>query len=147
MRPNRLLVGSDRTRWARSGTTLMEVSVALVVLSLAMAALVQLAVLSARQRRVSETRRLAIQEVANQAEHVAALAWEATEPDKLTAWTPSAELSGSAPTAECVIRVTEDAGPPAGRRVHLEVTWADAAGHPVQPVGLTLWKFAPEGPP
>jgi Tfp pilus assembly protein PilV len=130
----------------RRGATLIEATIALVVLTAAMLALAQMVTLSARQRRLTEARRIALQEVANQAERVAVMAWDDAAPDQLTAWEPSAELIAAIPAAECSVAVTDEPGPPAGRRVRLEVRWNDAAGQPVTPAGLTLWKFM-EGQP
>jgi type II secretory pathway pseudopilin PulG len=130
----------------RGGATLIEVTVALVVLAAAMLALAQMVTLVARQRRLTEARRMALQEVANQAERVAVMAWDEAAPDKLTAWEPSTDLLAGIPAAQCAIEVTDEPGPPTARRVRLEVRWTDAAGHPLKPAGLTLWKFA-EGQP
>lgn len=130
----------------RGGATLIEVTVALVVLAAAMLALAQMVTLVARQRRLTEARRMALQEVANQAERVAVMAWDEAAPDKLTAWEPSTDLLAGIPAAQCAIEVTDEPGPPTARRVRLEVRWTDAAGQPVTPAGLTLWKFA-EGQP
>lgn len=136
---------SLKTRFHR-GATLIEVTVALVVLAAALLALAQMVTLVARQRRLTEARRIALQEVANQAERVAVMAWDEAAPDKLTAWEPSPELIAAIPLSACSVRVTDEPGPPAARRVRLEVSWNDAAGQPVTPAGLTLWKFA-EGRP
>ena len=130
----------------RRGTTLIEATVALMVLSAAMLALVQMLSLATQQRRLTEVRRIALEEVANQAERVAALPWQGAAADQLKTWEPSAALLAAIPQAKCQIAVSEEAGPPAARRVHLEITWTDADGQPALPVGLTVWKFA-EGRP
>jgi hypothetical protein len=118
----------------------------LVVLAAAMLALAQMVALAARQRRLTEARRLAIEEVANQAERVAALPWDKVQPGEFTAWEPSPALMTALPAAKCSAEVTAEPGPPAARRVRLEVRWSDAAGQAVAPVGLTLWKFEEGGP-
>jgi Tfp pilus assembly protein PilE len=128
------------------GTTLIEVTVALLVLSAAMLALVQMLSLATQQRRLTEARRIALEEVANQAERVAALPWEGVTADKLTTWEPSASLLAAIPHAKCQIAVSDEPGPPAARRIHLEIAWTDSDGQPALPVGLTVWKFA-EGRP
>jgi Tfp pilus assembly protein PilV len=130
----------------RRGTTLIEVTVALLVLSAAMLALVQMLSLATQQRRLTEVRRIALEEVANQAERVAALPWDRVTADKLTNWEPSAALLTAIPHAKCQIAVSDEAGLPAARRVHLEIAWTGADGQPALPVGLTVWKFA-EGRP
>jgi hypothetical protein len=135
-----------RSRLKGRGATLIEVTVALVVLAAAMLALAQMVALAARQRRLTEARRLAMDEVANQAERVAALPWDKVQPAEFTSWEPSAALTGAIPAVKCLAEVTDEPGPPAARRVRLEVQWTDAAGQPTSPVGLTLWKFAEAQP-
>src|SRR5262245_55180750 len=102
------------------GMTLIELAVSLLVLGVAMAALVQLVSLAARQRRATTQRRVALQEVANQSERIALLPWSETEPDKLTAWQASAELADVLPAAKCSIAVSEESDSSA-RRIRLEV--------------------------
>ena len=120
---------------------------AMLVLSLAMLGLAQLVAAASQQRRLTEARSVALQEVANQAEKIAAAPWDAIAPAELTGWEPSAELNAAVPGAVCRIHVTDEPGPPPGRRVRLEVVWPDAAGREQQPVGLTVWKFQREGQP
>lgn len=134
-------------RTALSGTTLLECMVALVVLSLAMLGLVQLVVAASQQRRLTDARSIAVQEVANQAERIAALPWDAAAPGKLTGWEPSADLVAALPSAVCRVHVAEEPGPPTGVRIRLEVVWSDVAGREQQPVRLTVWKYQPEGRP
>jgi Tfp pilus assembly protein PilV len=129
------------------GVTFVEVAVAVVVLSAAMVALAQLVTMAARQRRTSEHRRLALQEVANQAEHIALLNWNETAPDGLTTWQASADLLATLPGAVCRATVTDETGPPTSRRIRLTVTWTNAAGQQVEPLELTVWKFQPEAQP
>jgi len=131
----------------RRGMTVLELLVALFVLTTAMAALVQLLTVTAGQRRLLEQRRVALQEVANQGEHVALLHWNETAGDKLTSWQASADLQAVLPLAKCTAAVGDEAGPPAAMRIRLSVMWTNAAGQPVDPVTLTVWRFAPEGQP
>ena len=131
----------------RRGTTLLECIVALVILSLAMLGLVQLLAAASGQRRLTEARRTALQEVANQAERIAAMPWDATAPGKFAGWEPSGDLAAATPSAVCRAEVADEPGPPAARRIRLEIAWPDSAGRTQQPVALTVWKHQPEGPP
>jgi Tfp pilus assembly protein PilV len=131
----------------RKATTLLECTVALLVLSVAMMGVAQLVVTASHQRRQSVARKLALQEIANQAERVAAMSWDEAAPDKLTRWEPSADLLAPLPDASCRVIVEDEAGPPAARRIRLEVVWSDPAGHEQQPVGVTLWKYQTEARP
>jgi hypothetical protein len=120
-----------------------------LILSLAMIGLAQLVSAATTQRRLTVAQAAALQEVANQAERIAALPWDQTAADQLTRWDASAELLAELPAAACSVQVTDE--PPAGgiasRRIRLEVVWSDAGGRSRQPVGLTVWKFQPEATP
>jgi Tfp pilus assembly protein PilV len=134
---------SDRRR----GMTLLEVGVALVVLAAAMTALVQLVGVATRQRRSNDQRSAALQEIANQAERLAAIPWNDLAPGKLTTWQSSVELTSLLPAAGCSVVVNEEPGPPKARRIDLRVAWKNAAGDQVTPVELTLWRYDPEDQP
>src|SRR5207249_648256 len=129
------------------GMTLFELTVALFILTTAMMAIVQLMAATASQRRSADQRRVALQEVANQAERVALLSWEQTAPEKLTTWEPSAELMKVLPQAKCAAEVSEESAAPVGRKIRLTVTWTNAAGQQVEPASVTIWRFAEEQQP
>jgi Tfp pilus assembly protein PilV len=133
---------------SRRGTTLLECTVALLVLSMAMLGLAQLLAAANSQRRLTTARSMALQELANQAERVAALPWDDTAAEKLTTWQPSTELTTAIPTATCRAAVADEAadGIPV-RRIRLEIAWPDAAGREQQPATLTVWRHRPEVQP
>jgi prepilin-type N-terminal cleavage/methylation domain-containing protein len=133
------------SRSRQRGMTVVELTVSLVVLGVAMAAVVQLVALAASQRRAMAQRRIALQEIANQAERIALLPWSETAPDKLTGWQPSAELSEVLPAAQCSIAVSEEPAAPA-RKIRLEVAWTNSVGQPMEPVGLSIWRFGEAAP-
>jgi Tfp pilus assembly protein PilV len=127
---------------------LLECTVALFVLSLAMLGLAQLMAAAGGQRRLAMARSVALQELANQAERIAALPWDDTAAEKLTTWQPSSELAAAVPTATCRAAVADETTSGiTARRIRLEIAWPDAAGRAQQPVGLTVWKHRPEGQP
>lgn len=128
----------------RRGMTMFELTVALFILTTAMLMIVQLMAATANQRRVVDQRRVALREVANQAERVALLSWEQIAPEELRTWEPSTDLQRALPRARCEAKVTEEPGLPTARRVQLSVTWPDAAGQEVEPATVTLWRFAEE---
>ena len=70
---------------------------ALLILSFAVGGLLQILTLAASQRRATEIRRLALEEVANQAEAIALVPWEELTAEKLAARRPTAELLAAAP--------------------------------------------------
>ena len=128
---------------ARRGLSVLEVTMALLILTFAIGGLLQILTVSAAQRRTSEKRRLALQEVANQAERVALLSWDETTDERLDRLAPSAELLVAVSSAALAVKQTEEAGPPAAKRIRLEVSWTTADGQGVEPVGVTVWKHQP----
>ncbi len=126
--------------------TLLEMTVALFVASAVMIAIVQLVGVTAKQRRTLEQRRVALQEVANQAERIAMLAWDQTAPDELKEWQPAHDLVAVAPKARCAIAVSPEAEPPLGRKIRLSITETNATDQPIELAALTIWKFAPSTP-
>jgi prepilin-type N-terminal cleavage/methylation domain-containing protein len=134
----------DRRARRPRGMTLTECVIALGVLSLAMVAVLQLVGASSAQRRLAEQRRVALQEVANQAERLAVASWDELAADSLTTWTPSDELAAALPDATCRVEILDLDGPLATRQVRLFVAWQNAAGQDVKPVELTIWRFQPE---
>ena len=132
----------------RCGTTLLECTVALLVLSLAMLGLAQLMAAANGPHRLTTARSLALQELANQAERVAALPWDDTAAEKLTTWPPSAELSAAIPAATCRATVADEASDGiTARRIRLEIAWPDAADREQQPATLTVWRHRLEVQP
>lgn len=131
-----------RRRRDRSGLSVLEVTAALLIVAFAMTGLAQMLSLSAAQRRASETRRLAQEEVANQAERIALLAWDETTEERLKAQEISEGLRTLLPSARLSLALTEEVGPPLGRRIDIAVVWMAADGE-VDPVRLTVWKHQP----
>jgi type II secretory pathway pseudopilin PulG len=132
---------------ARRAMTLFELTIALFIMTTVMAAIVQLVAVTAGQRRTLNQRRLALLEVANQAERIALSDWDDTSAGKLATWRPSDELTAALPQARCTVAVSDEAGPPAARRIRLTVTWTNSVGQELDPASLTIWKFPEETHP
>lgn len=134
----------------RRGLSVLEVTISLLLLGVAVSGLAQLVTAASAQRRLIDARQLALAEVANQAERVALWTAAETTPDRLATLAPSEELLAAIPTArlsatlaasgEDVENSAELLAAP--MRVRIEVTWDDAAGRTVSPLGITLWKPA-----
>jgi Tfp pilus assembly protein PilV len=116
---------------------------ALLILSFAVGGLLQILAVAASQRRTSEVRRLALQEVANQAEHIALLPWGELTDEQFAGRKPSDELLAAAPMATLTVTRSEEAGPPVAARIYLAVQWTTPAGDVVEPVELTMWRYQP----
>jgi type II secretory pathway pseudopilin PulG len=131
----------------RRGASVIEAMVSLVILAAAAAAVVQLLAMTAGQRRAMEQRRIALQEVANQAERLAVAPWDETAAERLSAWQPTADLLAALPQAQCTATVGDEGEIPRSRRIDLKIQWSNAAGQEVEPVVLSVWKFARQEQP
>jgi hypothetical protein len=120
---------------------LVEGMIALVLLVAALVTMAQLLGLAARQRRLSEQRRVALQEVANQAERLALAPWDAVDPGQLQSWQPSDQLLAVVEQPKCRLVVSDEHDLPTARRILLTVHWTDSTGQELPPVELTAWKF------
>jgi hypothetical protein len=131
-----------RRRRDRGGLSVLEATAALLIVGFAITGLAQMLSLSAAQRRTSESRRLAQEEIANQAERIALLAWNETTAEKLQSQEISEGMRAFVPSAKLSLELTEEAGPPLARRIEIAVVWIAAEGE-VEPVRLTVWKHQP----
>ena len=132
-----------QNRRCRDAMTVLEVTLALAVLSMAFVFLAQFLSAAAQQRRASEHRRLALQEVANSLERVAALSWDEVTAERLSAWKPSTALSSNLPQAQLKSLVAIEPGQLEAKRVRIEIAWPDASGQTVEPIGLTTFVYRP----
>src|SRR5688572_22075331 len=113
---------------SRRAISVLELTLSLLVLTVVVTALAQLLATAAAHRRVTELRRIAVQEVANQAERIALLTWDETTAEKLGSLKPSESLQAANPAAKLQLALSDEAGPPVSKRIEIEVHWTDAAG-------------------
>ncbi len=133
-----------KQRHKRRGMTLLEAGVALLVMTAAIMAVVELVSATTKERRHRRQRQIALLELANEAERISLLPWDETAPDRLTTWSPSPMLQTAIAKPTCQFRVTEESQPPQSRQIVLSVLWQNAAGENVRPATLTVWKYAQE---
>jgi len=131
----------------RRGLSLFELTVALFVLTAAMTAIVQLMAMAAKQRRMIEQRRVALTEVANQAERITLLPFSELQPGEAHEWELSAESKTSLPYATATMEIQDQQAPVPARQIRLLVRSPDAVGQMVELADLTVWKYAPGGEP
>jgi Tfp pilus assembly protein PilV len=134
-------------RGSRRGMTLLEAGVALLVMTAAILAVVELVSATTKERRHRRQRQAALFELANEAERIALLSWDETESERLTTWMPSTMLQATISKPTCQIHVTEESKKPPARRLDLSVGWQNAAGEEVRPARLTVWKYSREATP
>lgn len=132
-------------RRQRRGMTLLEAGVALLVMTAAIVAVVELVSATTKERRTRRQRQVAVLELANQAERIALLEWNEATPERLTTWKPSAMLAAAITAPTCQVRVTNESS--RERRIDLSVGWQNAAGQAVRPAMLSVWKYEPGASP
>jgi Tfp pilus assembly protein PilE len=129
----------------RRGITFLELLVAVVMLVALLAVLAQILAVVAGQRRHAARRLLAVEEVANVMERVAALHFKQLETEQLDGISLSAKAAESLPEAQLTVEVTPDqTGPSSAKRVTVELIWKNRAGQTNRPVRLTAWRY-PDG--
>ena len=128
----------------RRGVSLIELTVASLLLGTVFVALGPVLHGVRQQREQAQQRQIAVQELANQAERLALRSWEELTPQP----PPQVELSMTARQqlrqASLTVSVAEEVEPPA-RRITLELSWRDSAGRAVAPLRLVVWRYADNG--
>ena len=125
----------------RRGFTLLELSVACVLLAAAMVVAVQLLGWVALGRRAAERRQWASQEVANVMEHFTAGGWENATPEQANTIRLSKPARDVLPDADLFVAVAMPESEPGAKRITVELKWRNHAGEFDAPVRLTAWMY------
>jgi len=124
----------------RRGMTLLELAVAGALLGTLLVVCLQLLAATAAQRRAADQRQLAVLEVENAMERLAARPWA-----ELTPQAAAPQLSPSVrnrlPGAEWKIEVTPSPAEPLAKRIAVSLRWQDHAGQFVNPVRIVTWRW------
>ena len=134
-RPLRILV-----KGARRGTTVLEASLAIVVLMGAAVLLAQLLVATSQQRKANDERRLALEELSNRMERILSAKWQDVDAAAIEKEPLARESAEKLPGAKLTASVADEPGPAGGKRVRLAISWENRAGQRVTPIGITAWK-------
>lgn len=129
----------------RKGSMLLEVSLAIALLTVGLVAVAQLLAVAARQRHETRWRAVATREVANVTEQVMALPWEQTTAAQFNAVSLHPTTKALLPDATLEIEVTDVTDPRRAKRLQISLAYRNTAGLPVEPISLVAWKFAPGG--
>jgi Tfp pilus assembly protein PilV len=121
----------------RRGFTLIETGIAAVMLAVAMGLTVQVIAWVAAERRASERRRCAVQEVANVMERVTARTQAHLTPEAARDFQLSEPARGVLPGAELSVSMEEI--PAGSRRVSIRLRWKNRGGEWDAPVRLSSW--------
>ena len=125
----------------RKGVTILEVTVAAVLLGTLMMVCLHLLSAASAQRRALDQRQAAIIELSNEMERLSALPWT-----ELTRLKPADErispwAQAILPEAKLTVELAAPAGDPAARRITASLRWQDPNGRFLPPVTLTAWKY------
>ena len=132
-------------RMNRQGITLIETTVAMVILSAAIIAVAQLIASVATQRNVAARDTLARQEAANQMERLFAMPWGELGEDHVSQMQLSEGSRQRLPNPELAFVIGPAGGEPVQRRIRVEVTWADTSDQYRRNASLTAWRYKIEG--
>jgi hypothetical protein len=128
----------------RRGFTLLEVSLAGLLLVVLMAITVQMLAWVASERRAADRRQWAIQEAANVMEHLAARPWENLTADHVASIELSAPARDVLPEAELQVTVVVEPDQPNAKRLGVTVRWHPRPEQPAAQARLTSWVYRRE---
>jgi prepilin-type N-terminal cleavage/methylation domain-containing protein len=123
----------------RRGFTILELSVTLSILSVAMALAAQVGIWSLRERAQTAARLAALELAANIMESARALPWEGLSPDWAATQQLPESLSGVLPDGRVTVRVLPEESRQQNKRVTVTIDWKRDNGvmaRPVELVGL-----------
>jgi len=125
----------------------LEVSMAAFILVAAFGVIAQLLVVTAQQKRVLESRRLATREAANLMERVMANPWGELTADRVASLDLPDTVKRRLRDARVNIGITAEEESPQRKRIRVRVDWSNRAGQRERPVQLVAWKYQLEAMP
>jgi prepilin-type N-terminal cleavage/methylation domain-containing protein len=123
----------------RRGFGLVELSIATLLLAVAMAIVVQVAGWLAAERRGAERRQRAIQEAANLMERLTSRPWDELTPDLARSQALSPATAAVLRNGVLQVAIVPEAGKPTTKRIAIRLGWGDPAGGGPAPVRLVAW--------
>jgi Tfp pilus assembly protein PilE len=132
----------------RRGMTLMELAVAGVLLGTLLVVCLQLLMATAAVRKSVDQRQLAVLEVGNVMERVAARRWGELTPQAAAAQRLSDSARDRLPGVELKVEISEPTpapkAPPA-KRITVSLRWQDRTGQYLPPIIVTTWRYWKDG--
>lgn len=133
-------------RRQRRGLTMVELCAACGLLAVAIPLTVAALGAAAKQRHSIELRQQAIETADNLLERLTAEPWEQLSDDRLNVIKDSISDEQVPPGGELQLRLVEDSGPPAAKRIDVELSWQPSATRVRQRVRLSGWVFREAAP-
>ena len=125
----------------RRGFTLLELSVAMIILAALMSLSLKWVAATGGQRREARWRQAALGEAANVMERLAGQSWEELTAQQAAKVTLSDEARQALPDGTVAAQVAQPAGDPEAKEIAVTVRWRPRAGTPETQVRLVAWKF------
>ncbi len=129
----------------RRGFTIFEMMAATAVLGVVVTTSALLVQWSASLHRVAIKKRCALEAATTLLDRINARPWSSITARSVQDLQLPAETKRFLGDPELAVAVTEQAGPPRGKKISIEVSWTERAGQRPQQVKLTSWVFEPGG--
>lgn len=138
-----MIGNGSRKPWRRRGSLLAEAAMSGVMLAIAMALTVKVLGWVALERRASDRRQWASQEVCNVMERITGRPYDAVTTGQAGSIALSPQARQMLPGAELKVEVAEDdaAGGEGSKKVSIELRWKDRSGGWDAPSRLTSWVY------
>ncbi len=130
----------------RRGLTLVELCATCALLAVAIPLTVAALGAAAKQRRGIEMRQQAIEAADNLLERLTAEPWDQLSNDRLTEIKDALSDEQLPSGGELQLELVEHSGPPAAKRVDVELSWQPSAARVRQRVRLSGWVFREAAP-
>lgn len=125
----------------RRGYTLIELTIASLLLGTAMGLIAPALIWIARERRAADRRQEALQEVQNVLERLTARPWEAVTADLAGETQIDERVRDQLPEAKLSVEVTTVPDDTEAKRIAVELKWENGPERPAAPVRLTAWIY------
>jgi hypothetical protein len=129
----------------RRAFTLVEACAAGAMLTLALSLALTTIGAMKRQQRTAEWRLQAVEIAENLLERATSERWDELTPGRLAQLQTEAKADELLPDGELQLTVEEQAGPPPGKRIGLELSWQPGPTTDRRRVRLTTWVFREGG--
>jgi type II secretory pathway pseudopilin PulG len=130
----------------RCGFTILELTVSAIMLGAILAVAMKFFTTIGAQHRTVRRQQLAIRELANVMEGIAALPWDRLTPEGLRQTQLSEVARQGLPSAELAVEITQPDGEPQAKRIAVQIRWQDRPDLPPRPLRAASWRYNVEQP-
>ena len=129
----------------RNGFTIIEIAVAIMLMTVLLVAVAQTMAVVAQQRRARQYRIVATHEASNLMELVMANSYDQLTQESVESMELSAPTDAALPAASLNAQLFPIDTVPRSKRVTIEVAWTSAGGEKTKPIRVVAWKYDLEG--